>query len=150
MKPTGSLEPINPPELGAPKGYSNGVVAPPGSRLLFVAGQIGWDGARRIVSDSIAAQFARALDNLLAVVRAAGGRPEHVARMTIYVADRDEYLAATREIGALYRERFGKHFPAMSLVEVARLLEQGAKVEVEATAALPPNRDEHGRTPSEE
>jgi len=129
---------IDPPELGAPRGYSNGVLVAAGSRLLFVAGQIGWDGAQRIVSEEFTAQFAQALDNLLAVVRAAGGAPEHVARMTIFVADRDEYLAASRAVGAEYRKRFGRHFPAMSLVEVSRLLEAGAKVEIEATAALPP------------
>ena len=129
---------VNPPELGAPRGYTNGVLVPAWSRLLFVAGQIGWDGDQQLVGGGFAAQFGQALDNLLAVVRAAGGAPEHVARMTIYVADRDEYLAASREVGAAYRVRFGKHFPAMSLVEVSRLLESGARVEVEATAALPP------------
>lgn len=136
--PVTGFDLVNPAVLGAPRGYSNGVVVPAGSRLLFVAGQIGWDSAQRIVGESFTAQFAQALDNLLAVVANAGGRPEHVARLTIFVADRDEYLAEARAVGAEYRARFGRHFPAMSLVEVARLLEAGAKVEIEATAALPP------------
>ncbi len=136
-----ALRAIDPPALGAPRGYSNGIVVPAGSRLLFVAGQIGWDGTQQIVSADFTAQFAQALDNLLAVVAAAGGAPRHVARLTIFVIDKDEYLAAAREIGAAYRARFGKHFPAMSLVEVARLLEPGAKVEIEATAALPPQTE---------
>ena len=133
---------VNPPELGNPRGYSNGILVPESCRLLFVAGQIAWDGAQKIVSDDFAAQFAQALDNLLVVVRAAGGTPLHVVRMKIYVANRDEYLAAAHEVGQVYRARFGKHYPAMSLFEVARLLEPGAQVEIEATAALPPASDD--------
>jgi enamine deaminase RidA (YjgF/YER057c/UK114 family) len=132
------LKIVNPPALGRPRGYSHGVVAPEGSRLLFVAGQIGWNRLQQIVSEEFEAQFAQALDNLLEVVRAAGGGPEHVVRLTIFVADRDEYLLAAPEVGEAYRARFGRHYPAMSLVEVAHLLEPGARVEIEATAALPP------------
>ena len=132
-----SLEPINPAALGAPRGYSNGMLAPAGGRLLCVAGQVGWDGAQQIVSPEFTAQFAQALDNVLAVVRAAGGEPGHLARLTIYVTDRAEYLASAQAVGAAYRARMGHHFPAMSLVEVAALLERGAKVEIEATAVLP-------------
>ena len=129
---------INPEELGAPKGYSNGVLTAAGSRLLFVAGQVGWDPEQRIVPGGFVAQFERALANVVTVVEAAGGRPEHVVRLTFYVTDRTPYLESLAQIGAAYRQRMGRHFPAMTLVEVAALLEEGALVEVEATAALPP------------
>jgi len=129
--------PINPVELGAPRGYSNGMLAPPGARLLFVAGQVGWNEDQRLVGDGFAEQFARALANVVTVVREAGGKPEHLARLTIYVVDRREYLAALREIGAAYRGIMKHHYPAMALVEVSALLEPGAKVEIEGTAALP-------------
>jgi enamine deaminase RidA (YjgF/YER057c/UK114 family) len=130
--------PINPEELGAPSGYSHGILAPAGSRLLFVAGQVGWSRDQRIVSPDFAPQFERALDNVLAVVRAAGGGPEHVVRMTLFVRDRTSYRESLKTIGAAWRSRMGRHFPAMTLVEVAALLEEGALVEIEATAALPP------------
>jgi enamine deaminase RidA (YjgF/YER057c/UK114 family) len=127
---------INPEALGAPKGYSHGVLAEQG-RLLFVAGQIAWDENERIVSEGFAAQLGRALDNVLSVVREAGGAPEHVCRFTMYVKDKREYLGALREVGAAYRDRMGKHFPAMALVEVKDLLDPGAKIEIEATAVIP-------------
>ncbi len=136
------LQSVDPPELGAPQGYSHGVLAPAGGRLLFVAGQIGKDGGGRIANDDFAAQFERALANVLAVVRVAGGEPEHVARLTIYVLDRREYAAARRAVGEGYRRLMGKHFPAMALLEVAGLYEPGAKVEIEATAVLPPEVQE--------
>ncbi len=129
---------INPADLGAPRGYSNGVLAPAGGRLLFVAGQIAWDEEQRLIGASFAEQFHRALANVLAVVREAGGEPADVARLTVYVTDREEYLGARQEIGAAYRALMGKHFPAMALVEVAALLEPKAKVEIEATAVIPP------------
>ncbi len=94
------LRPINPAALGAPRGYSNGMLAPPGARLLFVAGQIGWNEDQQLVGDGFAEQFAGALANVVAVVREAGGAPEHLARLTIYVVDRREYLATLEEIGA--------------------------------------------------
>ena len=130
--------PINPAELGAPRGYSNGMLTPPGARLLFVAGQVGWDGNQEIVGESFAEQFGQALANVVTVVREAGGRPEHLARLTIYVVDHHDYLAALGEIGTVYRAIMGRHYPAMALVEVKALLEPGAKVEIEGTAALPP------------
>lgn len=127
--------PVNPESLGAPKGYSNGILA--SGRTLFVAGQIAWDRAHRIVCQDFAGQFGKALENVLEVVRAAGGGPGHVARLTIYVTDRHEYLGALAAVGQAYRAVMGRHFPAMSLVEVKALLEPGAKVEIEATAVLP-------------
>jgi enamine deaminase RidA (YjgF/YER057c/UK114 family) len=129
--------PINPAELGAPRGYSNGMLAPPGARLLFVAGQVGWNEQQELVGSGFAEQFGAALANVVAVVRHAGGQPEHLARLTIYVVDRRDYLAALEEVGAAYRGIMGRHYPAMSLIEVSALLEPGARVEIEATAALP-------------
>ena len=131
-----SFKIINPESLGRPRGYANGVLAEGGGRLLFVAGQIGWDGRQRLVSDDFAEQFARALANVLAVVAEAGGGPETVARLTVYVTDKREYLARTREIGERWRALMGTHYPAMSLVEVSALLEDGARVEIEATAVI--------------
>ncbi|MBK7579005.1 MAG: RidA family protein [Myxococcales bacterium] len=128
---------VNPAALGAPKGYSNGVLTPAGGRLLFVAGQVGWDEKQAIVGPEFSAQFAQALTNVVSVVRAAGGEPAHVARMTLYVTDKDEYVAALSAVGAAYRSLMGRHYPAMTLVEVKALLEEGAKVEIEATAVLP-------------
>lgn len=127
---------INPEALGAPKGYSNGVLAASG-RLLFVAGQIGWGADQRLVSDGFEAQFGRALENVAEVVSAAGGEASDICRLTIYVTDKREYLADPRAVGRAYRFVMGRHFPAMALVQVADLLEPGAKVEIEATAVIP-------------
>lgn len=132
------IEIVEPNGWKAPKGYANGVVANGAGRLLFVAGQVAWDEHQRIVgAGDMAAQFGQVLKNVVAVVRAAGGEPQHIVRMTCYVTDKRAYLAATREIGAHWRAHIGKHFPAMALVQVADLLEEGALVEIEATAALP-------------
>lgn len=132
------LEPIQPPGWAAPKGYSNGVLAPAGSRLLAVAGQIAWDAEQRLVGrEDFALQFRTALANVVAVVRAAGGGPEHLLQLTIFVTDKGAYLACTRELGAAWKELVGRHYPAMALVEVADLLEEGAQVEIQALAALP-------------
>ena len=133
-----SLEFINPEALGAPKGYSNGVLCPSEGRLLFVAGQIGWDKDHRLVAKDFAQQFRQALENVLAVVRAAGGSPLRVARLTIYVTDRELYLKSLEEVGDGYRRTMGRHYPAMALLEVKALLEPGALVEIEATAVIPP------------
>lgn len=127
---------INPPTLAPPRGYSNGLLYPPGS-ILFVAGQVGWNAQSEIVSSFFSVQFAQALDNVLAVVRAAGGQPEHIARLTIYVTNKQRYNDARADVGQRYRERMGDHYPTMSLVEVKDLLEAGAQVEIEATAVLP-------------
>jgi enamine deaminase RidA (YjgF/YER057c/UK114 family) len=127
---------INPDSLGAPRGYSNGVLTEAGGRLLFIAGQIAWDQQQRIVSEDIVEQFDRALANVIAVVSEAGGQPEQIARLIIYVTDKEEYKTRMKEIGERYRTRMSKHFPAMVLVEVAGLLEDRAKVEIEAVAVL--------------
>jgi enamine deaminase RidA (YjgF/YER057c/UK114 family) len=128
--------PVNPKALGAPKGYSNGILAPAG-RVLFVAGQVAFDESGRVVPGDFTTQFARALDNVLAVVKEAGGAPTDVARMTVFVTSKAAYLAATKPIGAAWRARMGKHYPAMSLVEVKALVEDDALVEIEATAVIP-------------
>jgi enamine deaminase RidA (YjgF/YER057c/UK114 family) len=127
---------INPDSLGRPRGYANGVLAEGGGRLLFVAGQIAWDERQQIVSEDFVEQFARALENVLSVVGEAGGTAQQIARLTIYVTDKREYAARTREVGERWRALMGRHFPAMMLVEVKSLLEDGAKVEIEATAVL--------------
>jgi enamine deaminase RidA (YjgF/YER057c/UK114 family) len=126
---------INPPELPAPRGYNNGVVAQ--GRMLCVAGQIGWTQAGQLVPGGFVEQFARALENVLAVVRAAGGSPDTIVRLTIFVVDKSAYVAAQRDIGERYRALMGRHFPAMTLVEVKSLLEPGALVEIEGTAVIP-------------
>ena len=127
---------INPESLGAPHGYCNGVLSEAGGRLLFVAGQIGWDQNQKLVSADLVEQFDRALANVLAVVAEAGGGPEQIARLVIYVTNKNEYKARMKEIGERYRNRMGKHFPAMVLVEVKGLLEESAMIEIEATAVL--------------
>lgn len=128
---------INPESLGAPRGYSNGVVTEAGGRLLFIAGQIGWDKNQQIVSDDLVEQFDRALANVIAVVTEADGKPEQIARLIIYVTDKNKYKQRTKEIGERYRARMGKHFPAMVLVEVAGLLDDRAQIEIEGIAVLP-------------
>jgi enamine deaminase RidA (YjgF/YER057c/UK114 family) len=130
------LQLINPKSLGTPRGYSNGVLADAGGRLLFVAGQIAWDETQSIVSDDFVKQFDRALANVMTVVNEAGGAAPDVARLVMYVKDKQEYLARQAEIGDTYRAHLGKHFPAMVLVEVKDLLDDGAKVEIEAVAVL--------------
>jgi len=129
---------VNPEHLGAPKGYNNGVViaSPPGGRVLFVAGQIGGDKDRIVVGDAFADQFDQALANVVAVVHAAGGTPQSIGKLTIFVTNVDEYVAARDEIGRRYRARMGRHFPAMTLVEVSRLAEPRARVEIEAFACV--------------
>jgi len=130
------MKSINPKSLGRPRGYSNGQLTNADARLLFIAGQIGWDEQQRLVSDDFVEQFDRALRNVLAVVLEAGGAPGGVARLVVYVTDKREYLARTEEIGARWRALMGRHYPTMALVEVKGLLEDGAKVEIEGTAVL--------------
>jgi enamine deaminase RidA (YjgF/YER057c/UK114 family) len=128
---------INPDSLGAPSGYSHGLVADTHGKLLFIAGQIAWDAQQKIVSNDFVEQFDRALANVVTVLRAAGGKPEHIVRLVIYVTDKIEYRERTREVGERYRKHLGKHFPAMVLVQVAGLLDDAAKVEIEGMAVLP-------------
>jgi len=128
---------INPDSLGAPSGYSHGLVADATGKLLFIAGQIAWDQRQKIVSDDFVEQFDRALANVVTVLSAAGGKPEHIVRLVIYVTDKIEYRERTREVGERYRKHLGKHFPAMVLVQVAGLLDDAAKVEIEGMAVLP-------------
>jgi enamine deaminase RidA (YjgF/YER057c/UK114 family) len=130
----GRLELINPIEWAPAKGYSNGALVR--GPTLYVAGQIGWNAKQEFETDDLGEQFAQALDNVLAVVRAAGGAPSDVAKMTVYVTDLDAYRSSVRAIGAAWRARFGKHFPAMALVAVSGLLEPRAKVEIETIAAI--------------
>ena len=129
---------INPESLGAPKGWSNGLLGPPNGRVLFVAGQDARDASGTVTATGIVEQFGAVLDNILTVVRESGGKPEHIGRLTIYVTDIQAYVANLKPIGVLYRERMGRHYPAMALVEVSRLMEANALIEVEATAVLPP------------
>ncbi|MEW5849149.1 MAG: RidA family protein [Myxococcota bacterium] len=133
-----TLSLVQPEGWKPPRGYANGVVGE--GRILFVGGQIGWDGQETFHTDVLHEQWAQALDNVLAVVRAAGGGPEHIARMTVYVVDKREYAAQRKEIGAAWKARMGRHYPAMALVEVKSLLEDRARVEIEATAVLPTTR----------
>lgn len=129
-----AMRPVSSRDLAEPRGYSHGMKGT--GEVLFVAGQVGWDRDGRLVSETFTAQFAQALDNVLTVVRAAGGRRESIGRLTIYVTDKREYIAAAKQLGVAYRDLMGTHYPAMALVEVKALLEDGAKVEIEATAVL--------------
>lgn len=127
---------INPASFLAPRGYSNGVLAPAGGKQLFIAGQIAWDTGGQIVSSDFAEQFDQALANVIAVVTEAGGTPDRLARLVVYVTNKNEYRAAQHELGRRWRARMGKHYPAMTLVEVKSLLEDDAKVEIEGIAVL--------------
>lgn len=126
---------LQPPGWATPKGYANGIAAR--GTLVFVGGQIGWNGDQQFESDDFIAQTRQALQNVHAVLACAGAGPEHMVRMTWYITDRDEYNARLRELGGAYREVMGKCFPAMTCVEVSRLVEARAKVEIEVTAVLP-------------
>lgn len=126
---------LQPPGWATPKGYANGVAAR--GTLIFVGGQIGWNGAQQFETDDFIAQTRQALANIHAVLACASAGPEHMVRMTWYIVDREEYNARLRELGTVYREVMGKHFPAMTCVEVSALVEARAKVEIEVTAVLP-------------
>ena len=119
-----------------PVGYANGVEAPAG-RLVFVAGQVGWNAAQKFESEDLAPQFAQALTNILAVLAEAGGRAEHICRITAYCRDKPAYLAARPQLGRIWRERMGRHYPAMSMIFVSDLLDSPGKIELEATAVIP-------------
>ncbi len=129
---------LQPPTWIKPRGYSNGVAA--SGRIVFVAGQVGWNASGQFETNDFVGQARQALANIVAVLAEAGARPEHIARMTWYVVDKDEYLASLSALGRAYREVIGSHFPAMTAVQVARLVEDGARVEIEATAVIPEPR----------
>lgn len=126
---------LQPPGWAPPKGYANGVAAR--GMIVFVGGQIGWNAHQQFESDDFVAQARRALQNVVAVLDEAGARPAHIVRMTWYVVDRDEYGAALEELGRAYRDVIGRHYPAMTAIQVVALMEPQARVEIEATAVVP-------------
>lgn len=126
---------LQPPGWIRPRGYANGIAA--SGRLVFISGQIGWDSQGRFQASGFVAQVRQALCNILSVLAEAGGRAEHITRLTWYIVDKQEYLACNKELGPAYQEVMGDHYPAMTLVEVASLLEDQARVEIEATAVVP-------------
>ena len=140
-----TIETLQPREWPRPKGYANGMAAR--GRMIFVSGQIGWDAQGQFVSDVLSDQVKQALSNIVRVLAEAEATPAHVVRLTWFVLSRDAYLREAREIGAAYREVMGKHFPAMSVVEVRGLVEQRALVEIEATAVVP-DGEVHGNLAS--
>jgi enamine deaminase RidA (YjgF/YER057c/UK114 family) len=127
---------VNPAELGAPRGWNNGMLARPGGRTLFIAGQTARDASGRVAPADFVTQFDRALGNVLAVLAEAGGEPSDIGRFTIYVTDMTQYRGSLRPLGEAYRKRMGSHYPAMALVEVKSLVDSEAIVEIEATAVL--------------
>jgi len=131
-----TYEHINPEELGAPSGWTNGMLAPAGGRLLFVAGQTAGGPDGKITTDDFVEQIGIALDRVLAVVRDAGGSAEDIGRITWFVTDIDAYRSKLQEIGAVYRSRMGRHFPAMALLHVSGLVDPHAQVELEVTAVI--------------
>ena len=130
-----TLHCLQPDGWAAPRGFSNGVVAT--GRQLYVAGQIGWDAQQRLIPGGLVPQVRQALENIVTVLATGGARPEHLVRLTWYLTDRAAYLAAAKEIGTVYREVIGRHYPAMTAVEVSALMEAEAVVEIEATAVIP-------------
>jgi enamine deaminase RidA (YjgF/YER057c/UK114 family) len=126
---------LQPDGWAPPRGYANGVAAE--GRMVFVAGQVGWNAQRQFETDDFVGQVEQALTNMVAVLRSAGAGPEHLVRMTWYVTDKAAYLARQQELGQIYRNVIGRHYPAMTLLVVAGLLEDRALVEIEATAVLP-------------
>jgi enamine deaminase RidA (YjgF/YER057c/UK114 family) len=130
------MEFVNPPGWPRPKGYSNGIVAGPG-RTVYLAGQVGWNEREEFECKDLPGQTRQAFKNIVAILEAAGGKPEHIVRMTWFITDKDEYLNGGKEIGAAYREIIGRHWPVMSVIVVKGLIESGGKVEIEATAVIP-------------
>ena len=130
------MQVLLPKDWAPPVGYANGIAAAAG-RIVFVAGQVGWDAQQKFQSEDIAPQFEQALQNILAVLAEAGGAPEHICRITAFCIDKPAYLAARPLLGAIWRRHMGRHYPAMSLIFVADLLDHPAKIELEATAVMP-------------
>jgi len=131
-----STQVLLPEGWSGPIGYSNGIAVTAG-RLVFIAGQVGWDAQQEFQSTEIAPQFEQALQNVLAVLAEAGGEAHHICRLTAYCCDKPAYLAARRELGEIWRKHMGRHYPAMSMIFVAELLDSPGKIELEATAVLP-------------
>ena len=131
-----SAQVLLPDGWAPPIGYANGIVVPAG-RIVFIAGQVGWDEQQKFHSEDIVPQFEQALRNIIAVLAKAGGEPSHICRMTAYCIDKPGYLAARAQLGGIWRRLIGKHYPAMSMIFVADLLDHPAKVELEATAVIP-------------
>jgi enamine deaminase RidA (YjgF/YER057c/UK114 family) len=127
---------LQPPGWAKPKGFANGIAA--SGTLVFVAGQIGWTGEGKWEARDFAGQFRQALKNCIDVVAQAGGQPQHIVRLTWYITSKTEYLASLKEVGVAYRALMGRHFPVMAVVEVSALMEDEAKLEIEATAVVPP------------
>jgi enamine deaminase RidA (YjgF/YER057c/UK114 family) len=126
---------LQPPGWAKARGFSNGIAA--SGRLVFIAGQVGWTGEGRWEAKDFAGQFRQTLKNILEVLAQADGRPEHIVRLTWYVIDKQEYLGAIKEVGAAYRELMGRHYPTMAVVQVGALVEDEARLEIEATAVVP-------------
>jgi enamine deaminase RidA (YjgF/YER057c/UK114 family) len=129
------MQVLQPPGWARPKGFSNGIASR--GNLVFIAGQVGWTGQGEWKERSFAGQFRQALANILDVLKEAKGGPEHIVRLTWYVLDKKEYLASLREVGAAYRELMGRHYPTMAVVQVSGLVEDEARLEIEATAVIP-------------
>ncbi len=130
------METLHPENWAAPIGYSNGIKVPAG-QLIFVAGQVGWNAEQVFESEDLAPQFEQALKNVLAVVKNGGGNASNICRITAYCCDKPAYLAARPELGRIWRDQMGKHFPAMSMIFVSDLLDSPGKIELEATAVIP-------------
>jgi enamine deaminase RidA (YjgF/YER057c/UK114 family) len=128
------MQVLQPPGWARPKGFSNGISS--SGNLVFISGQVGWTGQGEWKERSFAGQFRQALQNILDVLREAKGKPEHIVRLTWYVLDKKEYLAALKEVGAAYRELMGNHYPTMAVVQVSGLVEDPARLEIEATAVI--------------
>jgi enamine deaminase RidA (YjgF/YER057c/UK114 family) len=126
---------LQPPEWARPRGYSPGMMA--SGRLVFISGQIGWDGQGHFQTTDFVTQVQQALRNILTILAQADGRPEHIVRLTWYVLDKHEYLERSKELGSVYRSLMGQHYPAMTVVQVTALIEDLARVEIEATAVIP-------------
>jgi len=131
------LRTIQPDGWASPRGYNNGVLVEGASRMLFVAGQVAWDAEQRLVGEGdFVAQFRQALANVAEVVRKAGGSPEHVTNLTLFIKDKESYLSSQKELGGVYREIFGRHYPAMAAIQVVDFVEEGALLEIQAIAAI--------------
>jgi len=133
------MEFLQPPDWPRPKGYSNGIVTQ--GRMVFLAGQVGWNANEEFETNDFSNQAKQALSNIVTILAEAGGRPEHIVRLTWFIGDKQEYLVNLKELGAVYRDVIGRHFPVMSVIEVKGFIEVGAKLEIEATAVIPDSDD---------